>query len=53
MRTEEGWVHGFEGMGQNSGCCPGNCTHVWNYAQTMASLFPELEQKVREVSFHA
>jgi len=51
MRTEEGWVHGFEGMGQNSGCCPGNCTHVWNYAQTMASLFPELEQKVREVSF--
>ncbi|MGD9329082.1 MAG: GH116 family glycosyl-hydrolase, partial [Cyclobacteriaceae bacterium] len=51
MRTGEGWVHGFEGMGQTSGCCPGNCTHVWNYAQTMASLFPQLEQKVREVSF--
>ena len=51
MRTEEGWVHGFEGMGPTSGCCPGNCTHVWNYAQTMASLFPQLEQKVREVSF--
>jgi uncharacterized protein (DUF608 family) len=51
MRTQEGWVHGFEGMGQNTGCCPGNCTHVWNYAQTMASLFPQLEQKVREVSF--
>ena len=51
MRTGEGWVHGFEGMGQTSGCCPGNCTHVWNYAQTMASLFPHLEQKVREVSF--
>ncbi len=51
MRTEEGWVHGFEGMGPTSGCCPGNCTHVWNYAQTMASLFPELEKKVREVSF--
>lgn len=51
MRTEEGWVHGFEGLGESSGCCPGNCTHVWNYAQTMAALFPELEQKVREVSF--
>ena len=51
MRTGEGWVHGFEGMGQATGCCPGNCTHVWNYAQTMASLFPTLEQKVREVSF--
>jgi uncharacterized protein (DUF608 family) len=51
MRTEEGWVHGFEGLGPDAGCCPGNCTHVWNYAQTMAALFPELEQKVREVSF--
>lgn len=51
MRTGEGWVHGFEGMGTTTGCCPGNCTHVWNYAQTMASLFPFLEQKVREVSF--
>jgi uncharacterized protein (DUF608 family) len=51
MRTEEGWVHGFEGMGATTGCCPGNCTHVWNYAQTMASLFPQLEQKMREVSF--
>jgi uncharacterized protein (DUF608 family) len=51
MRTEEGWVHGFEGLGPDGGCCPGNCSHVWNYAQTMAALFPELEQKVREVSF--
>ena len=51
MRTEEGWVHGFEGLGPEGGCCPGNCSHVWNYAQTMAALFPELEQKVREVSF--
>jgi len=51
MRTEEGWVHGFEGLGPDSGCCPGNCSHVWNYAQTMAALFPDLEQKVREVSF--
>ncbi|MBR9999635.1 MAG: hypothetical protein KFF73_11725 [Cyclobacteriaceae bacterium] len=51
MRTGDGWVHGFEGLGPDAGCCPGNCSHVWNYAQTMAALFPELEQKVREVSF--
>ena len=46
-----GRVHGYEGLGNDFGCCPGNCTHVWNYAQSMAFLFPALEQKVREVSF--
>ncbi|MFC2126426.1 GH116 family glycosyl-hydrolase [Bacteroidota bacterium] len=51
MRTEKGWVHGFEGLSDNSGCCPGNCEHVWNYEQTMASLFPSMERKVRETSF--
>ena len=24
----------FEGCGDNSGCCPMNCTHVWNYEHT-------------------
>lgn len=51
MRDEHGNVHGFEGLGNNFGCCPGNCTHVWNYAQTMAALFPSLEQNVRETGF--
>jgi uncharacterized protein (DUF608 family) len=40
---EDGTFAGFEG----SWCCPMNCTHVWNYEQTMASLFPDLERNVR------
>jgi len=51
LRTEEGWVHGFEGVLESSGCCAGNCEHVWNYEQTMAALFPSMERKVRESSF--
>jgi uncharacterized protein (DUF608 family) len=28
-------------------CCEGTCTHVWNYAQADAWLFPELNRSVR------
>lgn len=28
-------------------CCPGNCTHVWNYAQGLARIFPEIERECR------
>lgn len=51
MRDVDGNVHGFEGLGNDFGCCAGNCTHVWNYAQTMAALFPSLERNVRETGF--
>ncbi|MCX7919190.1 MAG: GH116 family glycosyl-hydrolase [bacterium] len=44
---EDGTVAGFEGCGADRGCCPMNCTHVWNYVQTMAYLFPELERNMR------
>lgn len=49
--TAEGNVHGFEGVLQTGWCCPGTCTHVWNYEQTVASLFPSLERKMRELEF--
>jgi uncharacterized protein (DUF608 family) len=41
---EDGRVWAWEGVG----CCAGTCGHVWNYAQGMARLFPELERSVRE-----
>lgn len=49
--TTEGEVHGFEGVLENGWCCPGTCSHVWNYEQTLASLFPSLERKMREIEF--
>ncbi|MGC8717324.1 MAG: GH116 family glycosyl-hydrolase [bacterium] len=51
FRTEDGYFFGFEGCSDNEGCCPMNCTHVWNYEQTLAYLFPQLERKMREVEF--
>lgn len=51
MRTEDGKFFGFEGLTDTRGCCPMNCTHVWNYEQTLAYLFPSLERTVRETDF--
>jgi len=51
MHTEEGRLFAFEGLTDDSGCCPMNCTHVWNYEQTMAYLFPSLERTMRETDF--
>ncbi len=49
--TDAGDVHGFEGVLVNGWCCPGTCTHVWNYEQTLASLFPSMERNMREIEF--
>lgn len=49
--TEDGAVHGFEGVLENGWCCPGTCTHVWNYEQMLAVLYPSLERKMREIEF--
>lgn len=58
FRDEEGRLFGFEGCGRGYdecsdrvGCCPLNCTHVWNYAQAPAYLFPELERSMRTTDF--
>lgn len=41
----------FEGCNDNAGCCPMNCTHVYNYEQALAHLYPELERSMRETDF--
>jgi non-lysosomal glucosylceramidase len=46
--SEEGYFAGFEG---SYGCCPLNCTHVWNYAQAHARLFPEVGRNLRVSNF--
>ncbi len=51
LRTFDGRLHAFEGCNDRDGCCPMNCTHVWNYAQAVASLYPELERGIRETDF--
>ena len=51
FRTDDGNFYGFEGTSDSAGCCPLNCTHVWNYEQAVAHLFPALERTVRRVDF--
>ena len=51
FRTADGEFHGFEGCNDHSGCCHGNCTHVWNYEQATAQVFPKLAHSLRESEF--
>jgi uncharacterized protein (DUF608 family) len=60
FRTADGRFFGFEGsLGESTmnwnatvgGSCPVNCSHVWNYEQTVSRLFPGLERSMREVEF--
>lgn len=49
FRTADGNFFGFEGYSDTLGCCFGSCTHVWNYEQTTAFLFPELARNMRKL----
>jgi len=52
LRQADGRLWCFEGCNDDSGCCYGTCTHVWNYAQAIPHLFPELERTLRETEFN-
>ncbi len=51
FRTPDGYLYGWEGCCDGSGCCYGSCTHVWNYEQATAFLFGDLARGMREVEF--
>ena len=51
LRLPDGTFYGFEGCHSDAGCCEGSCTHVWNYAQTVAFLFPSLERSLRDADY--
>ncbi|MCQ2159175.1 MAG: non-lysosomal glucosylceramidase [Bacteroidales bacterium] len=51
LRQHDGRLHCYEGTGDTWGSCPGTTTHVWNYAQAIPHLFPNLERTLRETEF--
>ena len=51
LRQHDGRLWGWEGCNSGGGCCHGTCTHVWNYAQSIPHLFPDLERALRETEF--
>jgi uncharacterized protein (DUF608 family) len=53
FRSKDGNFYAFEGTADDIGCCPLNCTHVWNYEQALAFLFPSLERTMRNVDFES
>jgi len=42
-RFATGLYWGWEGVG----CCPGTCTHVYEFAQATSRLFPDMERDLR------
>lgn len=51
LRQRDGKLWNWEGCSDAGGCCAGSCTHVWNYAQAIPHLFPNLERTLRETEF--
>jgi uncharacterized protein (DUF608 family) len=52
LRQTDGRLWCFEGCADDRGSCHGSCTHVWNYAQAICHLFPDLERSLRQTEFH-
>lgn len=52
LRQKDGRLWCWEGCCDGGGCCAGSCTHVWNYAQALPHLFPDLERTLREAEFN-
>jgi len=52
LRQTDGRLWGWEGCMNDEGSCHGSCTHVWNYAQAIPHLFPELESGLRETELN-
>ncbi|HEY4988391.1 MAG TPA: GH116 family glycosyl hydrolase, partial [Opitutaceae bacterium] len=53
LRQADGRLWGWEGCDDDNAQGEGSCTHVWNYAQAIAHLFPSLERTLRETEFTA
>jgi uncharacterized protein (DUF608 family) len=51
FRLATGELMGWEGCGDDAGCCPGSCTHVWNYDLATPHLFGELARSMRRIEF--
>ncbi|MDR1720078.1 MAG: hypothetical protein LBR67_08200 [Dysgonamonadaceae bacterium] len=51
FRQYDGRMWNWEGCGDTWGSCHGSCTHVWNYAQAVPHLFPNMERTLRETEF--
>ncbi len=50
FQTKDGRFHGFEGCAEK-GCCPGSCTHVWNYESALPHLFPSFSRSLLDSWF--
>ncbi len=52
FRVPSGHLLGWEGVFEHEGSCRGSCTHVWNYENAVACLFPDLARSMRDVEFN-
>jgi uncharacterized protein (DUF608 family) len=52
LRQVDGRLWCWEGCNDDWGCCEGSCSHVWDYAQAVPHLFPDLERTFRQTEFH-